>query len=242
MFELGRNIMRNSDRFLIAFNSIEKQLRKYAPDDHFIPFSRLISFAKKSNSTVRRYYDQLREFSDLRNAIVHDTIDVHYAIAEPHDKVVQVIEEIDNELKQPVKVVPMFQKRVTVFQSNHTLKDMLNAINTFSYSKFPIYNHQVFQGLLTKDGITNWFAKHIDEEPLSFSDVSLKKVLSHEKGKNENYRFISQDMTIYDIKEIFRKNIEEGTTRIDALLITQNGDSSEELIGIITLWDMMHLQ
>ena len=234
--------MRNSDRFLIAFNSIEKLLKKYAPDDHFVPFSRLIGFAKKSDAIVRRYYDDLKEFSDLRNAIVHDSVDLHYAIAEPHDNIVKQIEEIEQELRKPLKVVPLFQKKVTTFQSDHTLKDIFDAINTFSYSKFPIYEKDVFLGLLTKDGITNWIAKHVNKEPIVFSNVILKKVLTHEKKKDENYRFITQDKTIYDIKEIFRKNIEEGTTRIDALLITSHGNPDEPLIGIITLWDMMHLQ
>ncbi|TCS80395.1 CBS domain-containing protein [Tepidibacillus fermentans] len=234
--------MRNSDRFLIAFNSIEKILRKHAPYDHYVPFSRLIGYVKKYNPIVMKYYDDLKEFSDLRNAIVHDSIDVNYAIAEPHDQVVQLIEKIEQELRQPMKVVPLFQKKVTTFQSTHTLKDILRAINTFSYSKFPIYDKQKFLGLLTKDGITNWIAKHVDKEPLSFSNVYLKDVLTHEKKKDENYRFIHQEMNIYDIKDIFRKNVEEGTYRIDALLITEHGDHKEPLLGIITLWDMMHLQ
>ncbi|WP_339063537.1 hypothetical protein [Tepidibacillus marianensis] len=94
---------------------------------------------------------------------------------------------------------------MTAFQANDTLINIFRAINTFAYSKFPIYEKDAFLGLLTKDGITNWIAKHIDKEPLTFSNVPLKNVLSHEKKKDDNYRFISQDMTVYDIKEIFRK-------------------------------------
>jgi len=232
--------VRNSDRFLVAFNSIEKALRQDIKDEHYIPFSRLITLAKKTNAIVRMFYDDLREYSDLRNAIVHDTIDLNYAIAEPHDSIVDNIEKIALEITKPKKVIPLFEKKVKTFQSNNSLADILRAINKFSYSKFPIYEGDKFIGLLTKKGIVNWLAIHVDDPDLSFTNTILKDVIWHEK-KKKNYRFIHKDMTIYDVKEIFKKNVEEGSTRIDAILISEYGGHSNHIYGIITPWDMVHI-
>lgn len=46
---------------------------------------------------------------------------------------------------------------------------------------------------------------------------------------------------IYDAKEIFKDNLEEGI-KIDALLVTENGKEEEGLLGIVTRWDFLRIQ
>jgi len=232
--------VKNSDRFLVAFNAIEHALKEHSEDDSYVPFSRQIQIAKKTNAVIRRYYDDLKEFSELRNAIVHNTIDLNYAIAEPHLSVVEQIEYIEQEIKKPQKVIPLFARNVTSFSSHDTLKEILLAINKFSYSKFPIYDNDRFLGLLTKKGIVNWLAKNASQlEAISFSSTLIKEVLLHEE-KQKNYQFIHKKRTIYDIKEIFKSINPEDSPRIDALLITEHGRADEQLLGIITPWDLIN--
>ena len=243
--------MKNSDRFLAAFNSIEISLRKYAEEESFVPFSRLIQKAFKTDAIINRYYNDLKEFSELRNAIVHNTIDVNAAIAEPHDIVVEKIEYIDNEIKQPKRVIPLFEKNVTKFNSNDTLKDILYAINQYDFSKFPVYENKKFIGLLTKKEIVNWLAKNIEHlDSISYDTVNLKDVLAieenHEKPrkrkkKHNNYLFVSKQATIYDVKDTFRKGSNSHAHRVDAILITEHANPSEALLGIITPWDLIDL-
>lgn len=231
--------MRNSDRYLVSFNAIEKALKVYVQNNNYISFTRLIQLAKRSNAVVRRYYEDLKEFAELRNAIVHDTIDIDYAIAEPHDEIVKKIEQIEQEIIQPKKVIPLFNRKVTTFQSENTLANILKTINRFSYSKFPIYQNGRFIGLLTKEGIVNWLATHVDDlDSLSFSKIQIKDMLVHQK-KNKNYLFINRDTTIYEVKEIFKKYVERESARLDALLITEHGDKNEALLGIVTLEDLI---
>ncbi len=234
--------MKNSDRFLVAFNSIEIILKKYHNGDSYIPFSRLIQIARKDNATIRRYYDDIKEFSELRNAIVHNTVDVNYAIAEPHDHIVEKIESIEKELIQPKRVFALFQKKVLTFQSTSTLKDILLVINKYSYSKFPVYQEDQFLGLLTKKEIVNWLARQAYSlDSLSFSNTSLKKIIEHERNR-KNYKFINKMMTIYEVKEIFKNIIEKDAPRIDALLITEHGKEDQALLGIITPWDIINME
>ncbi|OEF99261.1 hypothetical protein BHF71_09280 [Vulcanibacillus modesticaldus] len=233
--------MRNSDRFLIAFNAIEKYLKEYAPNEHYLPFSKLLHYAKKSNPVVRTFYEDLKEFSELRNAIVHDTFDSSFAIAEPHDKIVEKIEQIEREISQPVKVIPLFQKKVTFFQADDTFIDILRVINKHSYSKFPIYKNGKLIGLLTKKGIVNWMAKNVDLiDTIVFSKITLEELLFHEK-KQKNFLFIHKEMNVYDIKEIYKNNLEKDSTRLSALLITENGKPEESLLGIITPTDLIKI-
>lgn len=233
--------MRNSDRFLLAYNSIEKSLKEYSPNEHYTSFSKLIYNAKRSNAVVRKYYEDLKEFTELRNAIVHDSFDIAYAIAEPHDKIVEQIETIEQEMSKPKKVIPFFSSKVTTFQSNNSLKDILIAINRYSYSKFPIYDNDDFLGLITKRSIVDWLASNIDttDNP-HFSKILAKDIINHQK-RNKNYLFVNRDLTIYEIKEIFYKYKDNEKNKFEALLITENGIEDEKLLGIITSIDLIKI-
>lgn len=64
--------MLNSDRFLNAFSSIEQQLRKITRRGKETRFYQLVDEASASTPAVASYKDDLKEFADLRNAIVHE--------------------------------------------------------------------------------------------------------------------------------------------------------------------------
>ncbi|MGI6588953.1 MAG: hypothetical protein ACOX2N_09395 [Peptococcia bacterium] len=49
-----------------------------------MPFGQLVKKSEKIEKSVRTYADDLIEFADLRNAIVHKRSDGVHPIAEPH--------------------------------------------------------------------------------------------------------------------------------------------------------------
>src|SRR5699024_11457556 len=61
--------------------------------------------------------------------------------------------------------------------------------------------------------------------------TSLQEILAYQK--NNTYRFISKNTTLYQAQEIFKDEIGKGN-RIDVLLITENGKRWEGLLGIMT--------
>ena len=83
--------MRNSDLFLDAFASVERYLRLRVAADTHMPFSRMLRQVASDDSLLACFSDDLREFADLRTAIVHERGGGR-AIAEPHDEVVLVLE------------------------------------------------------------------------------------------------------------------------------------------------------
>jgi len=62
----------NSERFLEAFNQIEQELNnRFRPGIH-IGFSELIRRMQPQDTVVTRFATDLREYAELRNAIVHN--------------------------------------------------------------------------------------------------------------------------------------------------------------------------
>ncbi|WP_413364317.1 hypothetical protein [Lysinibacillus sp. 3P01SB] len=164
--------VKNSDRFLTAFNRIDHQMRDIAGVRDYMPFYRLIDQAKKKSLLVRKYEDDLRAYADLRNAIVHHRTSMEFVIAEPHIQVVEQIEHIDEALTRPKLVGQMFRKQVMTFQTTDSLQHTLKAIRKRRYTQFPVYEGKVFRGLVTTVGITNWLAS-------SMTGVQLPKKFRH---------------------------------------------------------------
>lgn len=229
--------LRNSDRFLLAFNRITQTLRRIVRAKDYIPFYRLVDLAKKKSPLVKKYEDDLRSFADLRNAIVHHRTSQEFVIAEPHTKVVERIEFIDEILARPRLVGQVFRKKVVSFQTTDSLTNVLDIIQERKYTQFPIYDGRDFKGLITTTGITNWLAEATNQQMPLYEMPTLDDIINYEKNR-DNYRFVSRYMTIYHAKELFKQGVERGK-RYEALLITENGRPHQRLVGIITPLDLM---
>ena len=185
--------VRNSDRFIFAFNRIEKSMEKISGLSSYMPFPRLIDKSKHLNAVIRKFEQDLRECGDLRNAIVHNRTGIEYAIAEPHEDIVELIEYIDRELSKPVTVADMFLRKVHILQATDTLASGLNLIREKKFNQIPIYQSNKFIGLVTATGITYWLADNMTDEIISREMPTLLDIYSHEKQKN-TYRFIRMDL------------------------------------------------
>ena len=205
----------------------------------YMPFSRLIDKTKKDSAVIRKFEDDLRVYANLRNAIVHNRTEVEYAIAEPHDDIVELIEYIDRELAKPVTVGELFRRKVHTLNSTDSLSKGLELIRKQRFNQIPIYRNSEFIGLVTADGITYWLADEYPEGVISGEMPTLIDIYYHEKKKN-TYRFVSQDLSVYAAEEYFRKAMSQGK-RIEALLITQTGNKSEKLLGIVTTADLLKI-
>src|SRR5699024_1166868 len=160
--------MNRAERFIVAFNKIEKYFNKEIADTRYVPFFRAVLQLKKKNAIVNRYSNDLLEYSELRNAIVHERTELNYTIADPHIEVVEAIEQIAEELTAPKLVIPTFRKTLKVIQADLTIKDVLEIIRETKYTQFPVYRGKQFSGLLTDKRVLHWLAQRMNGD---FSDL-----------------------------------------------------------------------
>lgn len=233
-------VVRNSDRFVTSYNRIDQLMKNIIGTHEHMAFFRLIEYAKKKSAIIRRYEADLREYGDLRNAIIHNRTTIEYAIAEPHEDVVLKMEELEIALSKPITVGNMFRTKVTTFQKTDFLSYALKVIKDKKYNQFPVYDGTAFKGLITPVGITMWMASTVDSETFSRKKTTLGEILTHENNR-ENYRFINQNASIYEALEIFKEVITRGK-RLEALLITEDGKPNKKLIGIVTPMSLMKVK
>lgn len=228
--------MKNSTVFLDRFHSIESILRQQLGREERILFSQLVNQVAKKNALIRQKAERLKSFGDLRNAIQHGSGLNGEAIAEPHDKIVDEIIDIEEKLRSPKRMNHFF---CDVYSLNETdsMSKMLQFVYQFQYSQFPVFNSKgEFISLVTESGITNWLASKVKDDIISFEETKVSDLLSVDELA-ETYRFISKRNTIYEAKDYFLQAANEGR-KLEALLITESGKSNQSLLGIVTHWDL----
>lgn len=228
----------NSDRFLDSFSSIERCLRKITKKGKGVRFYALVDAACKFNHAVGRFRDDLKEYADLRNAIVHERTDGH-VIAEPNDQAVEKIKHIASLLLNPPKVIPLFQTEVYTLSVSDPIAKAAKGIFDQSFSQIPIYYGHRFAGLLTTNTVARWLGACVKDDLFSLAETLITHVLSFTEDQN-NFSFLSSHATLFDALARFQ-DWERIGKRLEAILITQNGKPTEPLIGIVTIWDLPKL-
>lgn len=228
--------MEKSVIFLDRFHNIETMLRQQLRQKEHISFSYLVEQAAKQNSLIRQKAERLKSFGRLRNAIQHGSGLNGEAIAEPHDKIVEEIIDIEEKLRSPKRMNHFFRE-VYSLTGTDSMSKMLQLVHEFQYSQFPVFNSEgEFISLVTESGITNWLASKVKDDLISLEETRVSDLISVDELA-ETYRFISRRNTIYEAKDYFLQAANEGR-KLEALLITESGKSNQSLLGILTHWDL----
>lgn len=231
--------MNRAERFIVAFNKIEKYFDREIDDTRYVPFFRAVLRLKKTNAIVNKYHNDLMEYSELRNAIVHERTEMNYTIADPHIEVVESIEKIAEELTAPKLVIPIFQRELKVIQEDLSIKDLLALVRETNYTQFPVYKGEKFRGLITDKRIFEWLVHELNGDFEVVLKTPVSELIAGRQGEIY-YRFIPRSMNIYEAEEIFLETFKKHDG-VDALLITENGKPHEVLLGIMTPRDLIDI-
>lgn len=229
-----------SERFEAAFNQIHTWLKNNSRPSDTDKFTELLRSAFPRYSLIRKYYHDLKMFARLRNSIVHNKVEVGYYIAEPHEEIVQQIEEIAEKLLEEKNSLSIATAPVFFYYEDAKLSDVLTVIQKLNYTIFPVYNEEgEFQWLLTSEGIIKWFAQHMVESSIDLKEAKVKDLQSVVQPRFVEFAAKSAD--VYEIEEIFENYLTK-SKKLEAVILTETGDKSEKPLGIITSWDLVEIE
>lgn len=227
--------MLNSNAFLEIFSAIEKWLRQQADADRSVSFDQLVERAASRNRAVHRYKDDLKEFADLRNAIVHERTDGR-VIAEPNDRALLEFERIRRVLLNPPAVIPRFQVAVRSRSTDDSVGVAVTDMRNGSFSQLPVLSEGRVVALLTAETVVRWLASEVSNELVSLWDTKIETVLPHTEDQ-EHYCFLPRRATLLDALARFEDFASRGKD-LDAILLSQDGRSEQQLLGILTVYDL----
>lgn len=222
------------ERFIGAFNDIDKYLTRLSGPDSSIDFRGKLREASKTSSVVRAHEKDLAVFANLRNAIVHE-FRPGFVVADPHPDVVAKIEKVRDQILKPRTVGQEFSRVVMAFDTSDPIADLLRIMRDQDLSQFPIHSRRSavsFVGLLTESTIARWVASHMPDGILEDGRTPVGDVLV--QGGTGVVEFLSRSAPVTDAVEKFRD-----FHQLHAILVTDHGRKDETPIGIITAWDLL---
>ncbi|MGG3563391.1 CBS domain-containing protein [Neobacillus rhizosphaerae] len=226
-----------SERFEVAFNQVHDALRDIVQikDDRFVV---LVKVGAKKYQMIDTYKKDLEQYARLRNAIVHEKMEVGFYIAEPNAKVVSHIERIANVFSRPNYALTIATKNVVFFDYQDSILKVTTAIKEHGYSKFPIYKNKTCNGLLTAGSIVKWMAQNMENSMVNLSDIHVSDIMMYEK--EHPIEIVAKDINIFEVENIFEQ-AHKKKRKLEGVIITENGKADEAPLGIITAWDLIEI-
>jgi predicted transcriptional regulator len=226
-------------RFEAAFNRIHEKLKELVKEaNEHAPYGDVLFAARKLHNVVHYHFENLRQFGYLRNAIVHKKIREDFYIAEPHEKVVAEIERISDILLKPPLALSVASQPVKSYNPRTPLTEILKMMDENGYSQFPIYEDNMFLGLLTDGGIAKWLSRNLVGDTANLNGVTAADLIPLEK--KHSVIFINRNSTIYDLEALYEKSLKENK-KLKAILITEHGIQNQKPIGMVTTWDLIRI-
>jgi len=221
---------------LNAYSAIEHEMERILNLKDHRRFFELVDKSARVSPVIDQYRFDLREYSELRNAIVHDRAGGEI-IAIPTDKIILKIERIAEMLLEPPKVSPLFLKEVLTLSWDDPVSRAVRQFSRMSYTQAPVLDKNGKTiCLLTSNMIVKWMGLQLEDNSPYVENTTVSEVVKA-AGHEKNYEIASVNMSLFDIPTLFYRWQQEGR-KLEAVLITQHGKSDERLIGIITNRDI----
>lgn len=223
--------MRNGDIFIEEFNNLEAFLCKKNKISKHTKFYKLVDLLIETNAEIQEFESHLRSAGNLRNAILHWRKYPQTIIADPDTDFLNHFIKISHNIQKPKLAENIGSGTKDVFTITDTLEKVLVEMHHNDFSQI-LYKSDEGFSLITREGIAKWLERNIETDIVSLKDITLYDVSNHEDS--ENWVYIPKQMNIYEIKKLF-SNPER---RLQAAIVTPNGEMTEKPLRIITPWDI----
>ncbi len=225
-----------AERFLKAYNQLDYTIKNLYNFKRGMPFSDCIRRAVPLNSVIRKFEDELVDYSRLRNAIVHSTQGDDEIIAIPKKEVVEKLEHITKLVCTPPKVYDtVCRKDVLCVESDVSVKKTISLISKSGYSNIPVIKNDEILGVANGQKILNKLGNVINDNGDVCEYINKTKIEDILSDQNF-YTFASKNTTINEILDMFNEN-----RKLVVILITPNGNFLEMPIGIVTVSDILDI-
>ncbi|BDX38698.1 hypothetical protein CYCD_20530 [Tenuifilaceae bacterium CYCD] len=223
----------NSEIFIELFSEIEQKLKTICNDEFHSTFSDLLRKARGLNAVVNQYASDLKEFAQLRNAIVH-TRRENFIIAEPHPDVIKEIRHIHTLLNNPPRVSSVMKNNPYFISPENSIVELLTTLSEKGIMRCPVVDKGTIACVITAKTISRWLTSQ-KQSKVELNGSKVSELIPY--TEKMDYCIISENIDIISLVGMFKNSIKRGTY-IQAVLVTKNGQPNSPLVGIITPSDL----
>lgn len=229
----------NSELFLQKYRVLEGLLEKRYEGERISSSSVVIEYIRDEDSEpVRVDLDLLRE---IRNILSHNAGNDGAAVVEPSTEMLERLDEIIHYLEQP-RFAARFGtpgERILYAHLNDTIYSVMRNMLKNGYSHVPVRDRSGILGVFSSRSLFDYLAQNgisALSENARIADLGSHIQCDRETG--ERYMFVPEDTSIVSVRRAFQRHTERNR-RLSAVFVTKNGERHEELICMLTPWDVL---
>lgn len=193
--------MTNAEQFLEHYSAIETFLRRtYGSKYQHDTFLQLVKKAESYHSVIAFYANDLREYGELRNAIIHKRAPSDNGIiAEPHSFVVERMEHIRKMVENPLKVKDVMVKPVATATLDESIYRVAMNMYKNIYTHVPIYDNNEFKGVLSESSLLRWTGSRAEKGEALGTTKTIKEMQNYldvSGNKFNDFEFVPRNMLV----------------------------------------------
>lgn len=241
------NFIEESDKLMQLFKEFEEVVKQRCKQLNILTdnmsINYLIEKLSKKDTYIERKKDEIDMIRKIRNLNAHNRGENHKYIVYPSPEINNKLEKIINEIKNPPMIynTSICIKRKDIYSKNldDRIYDTIRIMSEKMYTHIPILENEKLVGIFSESTLLDIVKndnKIVIDEKTNFSNI--KNYLKIENHSMEDFQFISKTKNLYDVEKIF-KNYFSRNKRIGCIFITDNGKSTENILGMLTAWDIL---
>lgn len=235
----GRQGQLTSESFLQKYRILEGLLEKRYEGEKLSCSSVIMEYIRDEDSEpVRVDLDLLRE---IRNILSHNAGHDGSAVVEPSAEMLERLEEIIAYVQQPRQACQFGTpaERILSAHPNECVNGIMRNMLRRGYSHVPVRDRSGVIGVFSVRSVFDFLAQNgmnALPENARIGDLGEHIHLNRETGVR--YMFVPQATSIVTVRHAFQRYTERNR-RLSAVFVTENGCPQEELICMLTPWDVL---
>ena len=237
-----------TDKFIDLFKELEYLIKKECnkvgietKEEESLNY--LINKLSKKNKLINSHKEDLDFIRRVRNINWHEKDKEYRYVACPSPTTTNKLQNIVNEIKRPpfISDSKMMIKRKDIFYKmiDSSIYETIKIMSEKLYTHVPIFEGNNLVGVFSENTLLDIVRLNtgiILDEKTDFS--TIREALKIENHSMESFIFISKKKNIYDVEDLF-KNYFSRHKRIGCIFVTDNGKKGENILGMLTAWDVL---
>ena len=226
-----------AETFLSMYRVLEGLLgEKYAAQDKKTSSVVMTYIQDAESEPIRRQLDLCRE---VRNLLTHNADDSGNPVVEPSQALLDALYEIIKYVETPRSALLYATKAERILRAhpNDRALDIMRRMDKHGFSHVPVIDDGRITGVFSKSAIFSYILGGSSIGP----DTRIRQLgefMDIHRNRGGRYMIIGKQATYLDARNEFER--ENGrNSRLAVIFITDTGDETGMLLGMLTPWDVM---
>lgn len=226
-----------AETFLSMYRVLEGILgQKYSDSDRKINSVVMQYIQDAESEPVRQQLDVCRE---VRNLLTHNADGDGAPLVEPSQALIDQLYEIIKYVQKPQPALMFATQAERILQAylNDRALDVMRRMEKHGYSYVPVIDDGHIKGVFGRHSVFS----HVISGGRIGQDTRIRDFgdeISVSGPRGQRFMFMGLSHTYLDARSAFEKKSGRDS-RLAAIFITDTGDESGRLLGMLTPWDVM---